>query len=138
MRDTYSCLLPQLLLVILMSSPAIPPHSCGGRLKQEREREREHSEWREIKNGRNTPFLRPARTGAPAPAVAWTAYPSAEPSEGRVTDRECDGGDGDCDGGDGDCDGGAGGMTATAPMAVEMIPGAGCSCCSTGWLLLLD
>ena len=39
MRDTYSCLLPQLLLVILMSSPAIPPHSCGGRLKQERERE---------------------------------------------------------------------------------------------------
>ena len=76
----------------------------------------------------------PARTGAPAPAwaptVAWTAYPSDEPSKGRVTDRECDGG--------------AGGMMATAPMAVEMIAGAGCYCCSArwvvhpGWLLLLS
>ena len=45
----------------------------------------------------------PARTGAPAPAwaptVAWTTYPSAEPSEGRVADRDCDGGDGDYDSG---------------------------------------
>ena len=50
----------------------------------------------------------PAQTGAPAPAwaptVAWTTYPSADPSEGRIADRDCDGGDGDYDSGNGDYD----------------------------------
>ena len=72
MRNTYSCLLPQLLFIIRLRSPALSPCSCGGRLKREREREREDSEPRDIKNGRNTPFL---PEHAPQHRTLWLPKP---------------------------------------------------------------